>query len=737
MDLKNLLNDSQYKAVTTEAPNLRVIAGAGSGKTRVLTYRISYLINHYNVEPWKIVAITFTNKVAAEMKKRVLDMNPGIDKDLHIQTFHSFCARLLREDIGVLGYSRNFTILDDEDQEKIVKQIASDDGRKKNDPIVKQTLKYIASNKCKGNYPEDITISFERFADEKVCLQYFAEYERRLHSMLSLDFDDLLLKTLIILQDYPEIKRKWQSRIDHILIDEFQDTNDIQYKLVRLLKKPTCTLFVVGDPDQTIYTWRGANQKIIIDIEKDFQMETIILAKNYRSTKNILDAANKLISHNKMRVPKDLYTDNEDGTDIKLYNGYRAEDEANWVIGEILKLKNSNPNFSLRDVALLYRSSYLTLPFEKAFMKKQLAYKIYGGLRFFQRMEIKDVLAYFNLIVNKRDDIAFTRIINVPKRGIGDTTIDQIRREAQEHNCSIYEYFENIEPINSEIRLPVIVKVKELIAAFDHVRNRLHDNDETYGGILKDFIIDDIKYYEYLGSLDEETEDRRIDNVNSLFEDIMDFIKKNPESGFEEYLQNVTLLSAQDEIVDGDFVNLMTIHTAKGLEFKYVFVVGLNEGVFPSQRSLEESPVVGLEEERRLCYVAFTRAMEKLYITSNSEYSYTVGASKINSRFIKEAGFISTHQTGFNVTKDEDGFPKASVYKIQPPSKPLPKPLNQSNNIVWAVGDKVLHDAFGNGIVKVVDGNLITVDFETFGLKTLLGSHIKLHKISKDGGFDA
>ncbi len=735
MNYKELLNKEQYEAVTTNSQHVRVIAGAGSGKTRVLTYRISYLINECHVEPWKILAITFTNKVANEMKQRVLKMNPTIPTDLKIQTFHAFCARVLREDIDSIGYSRNFTIIDDEDQEKIIKDLVAEDGYKRNDPIVRQTLNYISYQKNKGFFPEDITISFEKYPNEKDCLKYYSLYEETLRRTLCLDFDDLLFKTVVLLQENESIRNKWQRRIDHILVDEFQDTNDLQYKLIKLLKKPTATLFVVGDPDQTIYTWRGANEKIIMEISDDFKMETIILAQNYRSTKTILDTANKLISFNKYRVPKDLYTDNEEGSNIISYRGNSSEDEARWVIGQILKIKDTSVDeFKFSDVALLYRASYLTLPFEKELMKHRIPYRIYGGVRFYQRKEIKDVLAYFKLIVNKKDDISFLRIVNVPKRGIGEATLDILKKEALQNKSSLYEYIENIIPSNSSLKAKAIILLRELISNIDKVRDELNHNEEAYSSVLKKFITD-IGYYDYLDDDEDDKADERVENVNALFDDVISFIKENPQSGFEEYLQNVSLLSAQDDMQDGDFVNLMTIHTAKGLEFPNVFLVGLMEGVFPSRRTVEES-INGIEEERRLCYVAMTRAKKKLYVTYNVGYNYTIQSNTTASRFIKEAGLSLDNLKGFNVIKDEDGFPKASIYA---PKKPAgvsaPKPV-QTNNIEWKVNDIAEHDTFGRGIVKVVDKTLVTIDFENHGLKTLVGNHIKLHKINK-GGFDA
>ena len=736
MDYAKLLNSKQYQAVCTNEQHVRVIAGAGSGKTRVLTYRISYLINELHVDSWKILAITFTNKVAKEMKERVLKINPEVGNKLYIQTYHSFCNRFLRSEIHNLGYNSNFSILDEEDQERLVKQIVSDDGRKKSDPIVKKTLNYICHHKCIGNYPEDITISARKFEDEEDCLKYYAEYESRIRNMNMVDFDDLLLKTKIILENFPNVRAKWQAKINHILIDEFQDTNDIQYKIVRLLKDPSCALFVVGDPDQTIYTWRGANQRIILDIDRHYDMTTVILNENYRSTQTILNVANTLIDKNKLRIKKDLFTENADGEEVCTHNAFRADDEANWVVGEILKLKNANPDFNFKDVAILYRANYLTLPFEKALMNKRIPYIIYGGIRFYQRREIKDVLAFFSLLVNKNDDIAFSRIINIPKRGIGDLTQEKIRKEAYEHNKSIYDYVLDWNEEDSEVKTKAIVELRILINKLEKTREELKENLEAYSSVLSRFI-KKLGYFDYL-SEDEETYEDRSKNVQSLFDDVQNFVKNNPESGFDEYLQNVSLLSAQDEMSDTESVSLMTVHTAKGLEFPYVFVISLNDGIFPSQKALFDNPFEGLEEERRLCYVAFTRAMKRLYVTANKEYSHTLQAQKVISRFFKEAGLTIKSPGGFSTFNDEDGFPKASIYAVNQGPKVEEKKYitKETETIDWKIGDILSHDSFGQGKVVALDGNLIIVDFEYHGRKTMVGNHIKL-KLIKKGGYEA
>lgn len=740
MDFKTQLNDKQYEAVTTSAPFVRIIAGAGSGKTRVLTYRIAFLINEMRANPYHILAITFTNKVAKEMRERVEKLldDPELYRGLSIMTFHSFCARFLRHEIHNIGYSSNFTIIDDDDQEKIVKDlaVAAFDCSKKDD-IIKASLKYIQSNKSRGILPIDIDSKHPRFPDELKCLTIYTEYEKYLEKTSNLDFDDLLLKTIRILKAFPIIKRRWQDKIDHILIDEFQDTNDVQYQLVKLFKKETTTLYVVGDPDQTIYTWRGANQNIILNLNQDYPIETIILNENYRSTQTILNTANKLISHNKMRVKKDLFTHNTDGDDIAIASFYRSDEEANWVVDRIEEIKRKchqdKKPFSYRQIVLLYRSSYLTLPFEKAFNRMQMPYHIFGGLRFYQRKEIKDVLAYFQLLINKDNDVAFLRIINVPRRAVGDKALQIIRNEAANSKQSLYDFINTVDEHDVNIRSSVLQSLKAMVRKLENTKEKLESKVEAYSAILQELIIN-LGYQDYL-LLNEDDGDERWENVKSLFDDISNYIQNNPESGFNEYMENVSLQSAQDDITDGDYISMMTIHTAKGLEFPYVFVIGLSEGVFPSVRTLEENPILGLEEERRLCYVAFTRAMSKLFISCNREYSYVLGGNKPPSRFFKEAGlkfYTDTPSNDYMKSSNKKGPYASSQDMVHRASSTITNGVES-----WAVGDVVEHEKFGLGVVSnIINSTIIMVHFTSCGSKTLMSNHPALKKIDR-GGFDA
>ena len=743
MNWEERLNEKQLDAVTCPFQHVRVVAGAGSGKTRVLTYRIAYLIDEFKVRPWNILAFTFTNKVAGEMKERIVSLIPDVSKFLTIRTFHSFGAFFLRQEISALNFPTNFTILDEEDQVKLIKDIAVELGYKKSDEIIKVAINYIGNCKLNGKYPDDMNPKASNVPYEKDCLEIYRLYEEQKNRMYCLDFDDLLLYTNYILENYPAVKTKWQNRIDHILIDEFQDTNDIEFKLICLLKKPMASLYVVGDPDQTIYTWRGANQEIILKLEKHFSnIETIVLDQNYRSTQTILDSANKLISHNKLRVKKDLFTNNVGGDPIAVKGFGSSKEEANYVASEISRLIASK-KYVLRDIVLLYRSNYLTVDFEHALMTHHIPYKIYGGQKFYQRREIKDVLAYFNLIVNPSSNISFERIINVPRRGIGDTSLLKLKQAAEESKLSLYDYVSTIDLEKSPIKKTLINSLKTMIARIEVAKDDISKNEEIFSKVLEDMIVD-LNYYDYLMQ-DEDNEDR-IQNVKALFQDLRHYLKQNPEASFDQYLQDIALLSAQDEIIDGDYVTLMTVHTAKGLEYPVVFVVRFNDNVFPNARSLSDTGFLGIEEERRLAYVAFTRAKEKLYITYCYDYSYVVQSHLTPSFFLKEAGlnantnenkvpFFNRQNTFQSKYFKDDGFD----YEINDNfNTDKPKTLKEeidfnqeiNNDIQWSIGDRLHHKNLGDGTVIAVDGDgIITVKFDEHGEKDLMGNHKFLSKI--------
>ena len=762
MDYESLLNERQLAAVKTNSQFVRIIAGAGSGKTRVLTYRISYLISNFHVDPSRILAITFTNKAAQEMgdraSKLVFDLL-GEYPPLHISTFHSFCSRFLSIEHKAFNYPSHVTIYDEDDQKRLVRNAAAEFGHKRGDEVVKKAFEYIRKKKAKGLYPIDIEIKFETFKDEKECLKIYTRYEEMKKECYALDFDDLLLKTIWILDTQPDIQEKWSHRFEHILVDEFQDTNDVQYALIKLLMCKDTSLYVVGDPDQTIYTWRNANMKIIMDFEKNFpDVETVILNENYRSTKTILNAANLLIAKNRNRVPKDLFSNLGEGKAIEVNNLPNVEEEASWVAGKIADIARKQDN-RYSNIAILYRSSYMTRAFESALKDRRIPYRIFGGVRFYERMEVKDLLAYFNLLTNPLDNVAFERIVNVPKRGVGETSLDRIRQEAKDHGLSEYNYIKEIHLHQDETSIPrkVILALNTMVDIMEETKDQLTENLEVYSAILQKFVTK-LDYFTYLKENEEPDEDR-IGNVNALFGDIDNYIKRNPEASFEDYLANVSLLSAQDDINGGDYVSLMTIHVAKGLEFDHVFVICMNDGAFPSERSRMDSGRDGEEEERRLAYVAFTRAKKELYASCNNGYSYQTDSHAVPSQFFRESGLTVPRNTGYFSDNPSWGSrprkpagakghyrgesswffkdePSSDPFESEKQVKKVVKEPEVTNGITdWHVGDKCHHEKFGDGVVTVViDETMIKVEFAEVGTKTLLSNHRMLTRINSKGG---
>jgi len=712
------LNTKQYDAVTSTSKYIRLIAGAGSGKTKVLTSRIAYLIDTIGVPYTRILAITFTNKAANEMKERVegiLGVKPPF-----ISTFHSFCVRVLREEISIINYPTTFTILDDDDQKSIIKDIIkkfNDDGI--NVEIEPKTLiNYISNNKNANINPSQALDLANGFDGEVKKAKVYAAYEERLRELLALDFDDLLLKTVRIFLASEQIRNKWINRFDHILVDEFQDTNDIQYMLIKLLTADKNNLFVVGDPDQTIYTWRGANVSIIMNYDKDFApCQTIILDKNYRSTQKILDASNKLIIHNSKRVHKDLVCDNGAGHDVVLRSFQSQIEEAGWVVEGIKDLHKTGETY--KSMAILYRANFLSRQLEVSLIRNNIPYKIYGGMKFFERKEIKDSLSYLRLVVNHNDDLAMLRIINSPKRGIGETTLSKIKDEARANKMSLYDYLRD----NRDLIRVSKDKVNKLLDTFFASIEEAKYED-SYSLLLNN-LLEKVDYY---NGLEEDNREERIQNIKELMNDLMEYQNNNEDGTLEGYLQEITLYSGQDEMEEGDFVSLMTVHTAKGLEYDNVFIYGFIEGTFPSNRSIEESDE-GVEEERRIAYVAITRAKKRLYISYNNEYSFTTKTFGQPSRFIKEMDIMPKVFAPFGIR---------SSYSGKESNKPVAKKVSNAkvfgastNRINWIVGDKVNHEKYGEGtIIGIEDGIELTIVFKDvdIGTRVLLGNHKSLSK---------
>lgn len=706
------LNDKQKEAVIDDSKHLRIIAGAGSGKTRVLTMRIAYLIEQKHVNPKNVLAITFTNKAANEMKNRISEMLGEAGDGAFISTIHSLCVRILKEEIGVFGYPKNFTIVDGDDQKTILKEAYKEFNIDKKDLSYGSALDYIAN--CK--YEE---LSYEKAMDqaygEKKLVDkanVYKYYDERLKSLYALDFDDLILFTVRLFKLHKDILKKWSSKFIYIHVDEFQDIDKTQYELIKLLSSTHDNVYVVGDPDQTIYTWRGADVNIIVNFDKDFKnTKTIILNQNYRSTNNILEGANSLIKYNKSRVPKDLFSENGDGDKIVHKTLPDETSEAYYIVSCIQSLLKQG--YEYNDIAILYRSNYLSREVEKVFIENRIPYVIYGGIRFYERMEVKDILSYLRLIVTG-DDLAFQRVINQPKRGIGQKSIDTIFSLAKENNISMYEV----------VKQGLFAKNQSVLESFVDMVERWKSSLD--GKPLEEVLTDVFEQSGYRSMLEKENETERIENVKSLIDDIKDYQETYPGSTLADYLSMISLYTDKANTDGSASVSLMTIHASKGLEFKVVFVVGLSEGIFPSERTMLEQK--GVEEERRLAYVAYTRAKEKLTLTDTSSFSYVVNSAKTTSRFVNEVDEKYIEHLDKPVVKQQSVFDVPFTTKISSiePKKEAPRRPSR-----YRKSDVVIHKIFGEGVVVKCDGDFVTVAFSyPHGTKTIKADHPSIRKKS-------
>ncbi|MCI6847148.1 MAG: UvrD-helicase domain-containing protein [Erysipelotrichaceae bacterium] len=704
------LNDKQKEAVIDESKHLRIIAGAGSGKTRVLTMRIAYLIEQKHINPKNVLAITFTNKAANEMKNRISEMLGEAGDGAFISTIHSLCVRILKEEIGVFGYPKNFTIVDGDDQKTILKEAYKEFNIDKKDLSYGSALDYIAN--CK--YEE---LSYEKAMDqaygEKKLVDkanVYKYYDERLKSLYALDFDDLILFTVRLFKLHKDILKKWSSKFIYIHVDEFQDIDKTQYELIKLLSSTHDNVYVVGDPDQTIYTWRGADVNIIVNFDKDFKnTKTIILNQNYRSTNNILEGANSLIKYNKSRVPKDLFSENGDGDKIVHKTLPDETSEAYYIVSCIQSLLKQG--YEYNDIAILYRSNYLSREVEKVFIENRIPYVIYGGIRFYERMEVKDILSYLRLIVTG-DDLAFQRVINQPKRGIGQKSIDTIFSLAKENNISMYEV----------VKQGLFAKNQSVLESFVDMVERWKSSLD--GKPLEEVLTDVFEQSGYRSMLEKENETERIENVKSLIDDIKDYQETYPGSTLADYLSMISLYTDKANTDGSASVSLMTIHASKGLEFKVVFVVGLSEGIFPSERTMLEQK--GVEEERRLAYVAYTRAKEKLTLTDTSSFSYVVNSAKTTSRFVNEVDEKYIEHLDKPVVKQQSVFDVPFTTKISSiePKKEAPRRPSR-----YRKSDVVIHKIFGEGVVVKCDGDFVTVAFSyPHGTKTIKADHPSIRK---------
>ncbi|WP_303194217.1 ATP-dependent helicase [Thomasclavelia spiroformis] len=713
MDLDKLLNKNQKEAATYLDSHLRIIAGAGSGKTRVITYRIAYLIDEIGVDPRKILAITFTNKAANEMKERVVDLLGVHALGSLICTIHSLCVRILRQHINVINYPSNFTIMDEEDQKALIKKIYNQLQIDAKTISIKSMIATISNYKMANITPEKALEFAGSFQGEIKKAKVYKEYLEYQENHFLLDFDDLLLKTVYIFENYPDVLEKWQYRFQYIHVDEFQDVGNIEYRLVKLMSDKAITC-VVGDPDQTIYSFRGANVNYILDFDKDFKpCKTIILNQNYRSTGNILNISNCLIRKNQNRLEKELFTEATGGGEVIHYTAKNEQDEAEYICSEIEKIINDVDGVNYRNFAILYRANYLSRTIEQCLISHGIDYRIFGGLKFFSRKEIKDALSYLQLVCNG-EDLAFERIINVPSRGIGKKTMENIQAVARNNHVSLYEA---LTLFSDQIKLSSKAKkeIRILVAAIEKARQSNLPLHEMFENLMNDI--------GYIEMLNKNLEENRIDNIHELQRSIYEFENQNPDlATIENYLQEIALYTDSDDNDDSQYVSLMTIHMAKGLEFDYVFVLGLSEGIFPSFRALSESDE-GIEEERRLAYVAFTRAKKQLYLTDSEGFSFVTDSPKISSRFVEEIGKEGIKHLGTRPRFKTSNYINTNLSKDE---------LVGNNQVSdWASGDFVIHDTFGKGVVVKVNGNTLDIAFELpAGLKTLMAGHKALKKLT-------
>ena len=689
------LNEMQKKAVVTTEGPLLVLAGAGSGITKVLTTRIAYLILELGIDPSNILAITFTNKAAKEMKERVISMIGKVGYKCQISTFHSFGLTIIRDNVEVLGLDKNFTILDSDDSNTLIKKICKD---KNLDPKVynpKMIKNKISGAKNELLDPKDYSKYTYTDIEEKINSVY-EKYEEKLRISNSLDFDDLLMLPIKLFESHPEILKRYQERFKYVLIDEYQDTNKAQYILSKMISAKYKNICVVGDNDQSIYAFRGADYKNILNFEKDYtNTETIMLEENYRSTSSILNVANSIIKNNKERKDKNLWTSNGDGEKVKYHKASDEKDEANYIVDKIKKLINDGKKKS--EIAVLYRTNAQSRNLEEVFLRENIPYKVVGSFYFYKRKEIKDLISYLKVIYNPNDDVSLTRIINVPKRGIGLKTIENITEYANDNRVSMYD------AINSG---------KELV--FKNTIEKIRKEQEKLSLTeLIDYILDTTGMREELESEKSLEADIRLENLEEFKTITKHFEENNGIVSLESFLEEISLVADIEEHKNNtDVVTLMTVHSSKGLEFDHVFIVGMEEGIFPHTNSFSENE--GIEEERRLCYVAVTRAKKTLELI-NARKRTIFGQESYNmpSRFINE---VDSSALDIDIKEKE--------------VKIVDKKCLIDETQEYSIGDKVEHDTFGVGVIVSVNKSILTIAFKnSVGIKTLMKGHKSIRKV--------
>lgn len=715
-DLLDSLNPVQRQAVQHTEGALLLLSGAGSGKTRVITHRIAYLIRHHGISPFNILAVTFTNKAAGEMKTRLENLvGERTSKLLWVSTFHSSCARILRRDIERLGYSRSFTIYDTADQLTLIKEIlkALKFREEQNNP--RAVLSTISNAKNALMTPEIFASTADGFFEQQVA-QIYRVYQTFLRENNALDFDDLIMLTVELLESCPDVLEYYQNKFRYILIDEYQDTNHSQYRLVRALAQKHQNICVVGDDDQAIYSWRGADIKNILDFERDYPNTTILrLEQNYRSTQNILGAAYEIVRHNRRRIDKKLWTENQTGELITCYEAQDENDEAGHVIQEIERWRARGVKYG--DCVIFYRINAQSRTFEDALRGANIPYQIVGNVRFYERMEIKDLLAYLRVIVNPADTISLRRIINVPRRGIGPTTIQRLENFAQAEGISLFDAVMRANRIST-----LRYAAQEKVRAFAELIESFNADDSPVQTV--EALLDRSGYLDTLKRENTIESQSRLENVRELITAAAEYEEREAEPTLVGFLEMITLVADIDNMDDkSDIVTLMTLHSAKGLEFPIVFMVGMEEGLLPHQRSFASE--AELEEERRLCYVGITRAKEEIYLThARSRRLFGQTDYRMPSRFIEEIPE--------ELLKREDAYqslrrPTISSYDPDEPD------TDDGQSFDYSVGEVVYHMKFGRGRITAISGYgedmRVTVRFERGIEKTLMAGYARLQRL--------
>lgn len=724
MELVQNMNENQLKAILKTQGAVMVIAGAGSGKTRVLTNRIAYLIAEKNVLESNILAITFTNKAAKEMKERIYSLVGETSKYIWINTFHSMCVRILRQHIDLLGYNKNFTILDTSEQKTIIKNIVKELNLSEDSYQPNNILKIISNSKNSMISVNEMKAQ-ARFGFMKNVAEIYEYYQKYLKKNSVLDFDDLMLKTIVLFEKHPEVLAIYQNKFEYIHVDEYQDTNVIQYKLIKMLSEVHKNICVVGDDDQSIYSWRGACSDNIINFEKDYEdVEVIFLDQNYRSNSTILDAANAVIKNNTDRKDKALWSENKGGDKITVYSAANDKDETDDIAKKILDLKAQDIDY--KDIAILYRANYLSRSMENSCMAFGIPYKLIGSLKFLQRQEIRDLLAYMNVIVNRNDEFSLRRIINVPKRGIGASSMAKIDNYAEQYGLSLFEALKNIDMIGVS---------KKIITNIHLLTQLIEKYSQTEQYSIEDLIVGIYKDSGYESMLKESADtyaESRIENISELVSSAKQFSSMN--DNLIDFISEMSLTSDADDENEDDSVVLSTVHAAKGLEYRVVFIMGLEENLFPSIRDAESSEDERnkMEEERRLAYVAITRAKEKLFLSyANRRMQFGSIKNNKRSRFLDEVPNKLMHfESGFGATANDSGESQLEsvtkfISRLSPKIKIADKPKTDVRTN-YVVGDIVVHKKFGEGKVLSIEKDSVKVDFEKVGPKILLIEYANL-----------